>query len=87
MTVKKTIYSIVYTLNFMPIEKTYKIRKATKKGNLAEITVPTEWRKYHGLNYGDKVKMFADSILVVLPTDDKRVEAKVRAFLEESKDV
>ena len=71
----------------MPIEKTYKIRKATKKGNLAEITVPTEWRKYHGLNYGDSVKMFADSILVVLPTNDKRIEAKVRAFLEENKGV
>ena len=66
----------------MPIEKIYKIRKATKKGNLAEITVPTEWRKYHGLNYGDSVKMLADSILVVLPSNDKKTEAKVRAFLE-----
>ena len=66
----------------MPIEKRYKIRKATKKGTLAEITVPTEWRKYHGIEYGDEVKMLADSILVVLPKDDKRTEAKVRAFLE-----
>ena len=65
----------------MPIEKRYKIRKATKKGTLAEITVPTEWRKYHGIEYGDEVKMFADSILVVLPKDDKITEAKVRAFL------
>jgi bifunctional DNA-binding transcriptional regulator/antitoxin component of YhaV-PrlF toxin-antitoxin module len=66
----------------MPIEKTYKIRKATKTGNLAEISIPTEWREYHGLKYGDKIKMFVDSVLVVLPNDDKETEDKVRAFLE-----
>jgi bifunctional DNA-binding transcriptional regulator/antitoxin component of YhaV-PrlF toxin-antitoxin module len=69
----------------MPIEKTYKIRKATKNGNLAEISIPTEWREYHGLEYGDEVKMFADSVLVILPNNDKETEDKVRAFLEGGK--
>ena len=65
------------------IEKEYKIRRATAGEETAEVTLPTIWKRYHKLKFGDKVKMLGDGIIIILPpnaTEDE--EAKVRRFLE-----
>ena len=65
------------------LEKEYKIRRATKDDETAEVTLPTSWKRYHKLEFGDKVKMLADGVVVILPpnvTEEK--EAEVRRFLE-----
>lgn len=66
----------------MPILKEYKLRRATKNSDIPEITVPMDWCRYHGKKIGDTVKMFADSVLVVLPDDDAELEQRVREILE-----
>ena len=66
------------------LEKEYIIRRATKGDETAEVTLPTSWKRYHKLKFGDKVKILADGIVVILPpsvTEEK--EAEVRRFLEE----
>ena len=65
------------------IEKEYKIRRATTGDETAEVTLPTSWKRYHKLNFGDKVKMLGDGVIIILPpnsTEEK--EAEVRKFLE-----
>ena len=68
----------------MPIEKEYKIRRARPNGEIAEITIPNDWRKYHNIEFGDTCTLLAGNIVVVLPpriTAER--EADVRKFLEE----
>lgn len=65
------------------IEKEYILRRATTGDETAEVTIPIGWKRYHKLNFGDKVKILADGVIVILPpnvTDEK--EAEVRKFLE-----
>lgn len=65
------------------IEKEYKIRRATTDDETAEVTLPTGWKRYHKLKFGDKIKMLADGVIIILPpnaTEEK--EAEVRRFLE-----
>lgn len=65
------------------LEKEYKIRRATKDDETAEVTLPTSWKRYHKLKFGDKVKMLADGVIIILPpnaTEEK--EDEVRRFLE-----
>ena len=65
------------------IEKEYKVRASTGKDESAEITIPTGWKRYHKIEFGDIVKILADGVIVVLPpntTEEK--EAEVRRFLE-----
>jgi len=67
----------------MPIEKEYKVRRARKGAEIAEISIPTDWRKYHNVQIGDTCTVLANGIVVVLPpniSDEK--EAEVRRFLE-----
>ena len=68
----------------MPIEKEYKIRRARKGAEIAEISIPTDWRKYHNIKIGDTCTLLAGNVIVVLPpniSSDKEME--VRRFLEE----
>lgn len=66
------------------LEKEYKIRRATKDDETAEVTLPTTWKRYHKLHFGDKVKMLADGVIVILPPNmTKEEEVEVRKFLEE----
>ena len=68
----------------MPIEKEYKIRRARKGAEVAEITVPNDWRKYHNVEIGDTCTLLANGIVVVLPPSiSSEKEAEVRKFLEE----
>ena len=68
----------------MPIEKEYKIRRARKGAEIAEISIPTDWRKYHNVEIGDTCTLLADGIVVVLPPNiSAEKEADVRKFLEE----
>lgn len=82
------LYTFVYNIlcKKMPIEKDYKIRRARTGAEIAEITVPTDWRKYHKIEIGDVCKVLADGVIVILPpsvTEEK--EAEVRRFLEGDK--
>ena len=65
------------------LEREYKIRRATTNDETAEVTLPTGWKRYHKLKFGDKVKMLANGVIVILPpnvTEEK--EEEVRRFLE-----
>ena len=65
------------------LEKEYKVRRATKDDETAEVTLPTSWKRYHKVNFGEKVKILADGVIVILPpnaTEEK--EEEVRRFLE-----
>lgn len=65
------------------IEKEYKIRKSNAHRETVEVTLPTEWARYHKLKAGDTLKMFADGVVVYIPIDvSKEKEEKVRRFLE-----
>jgi len=69
----------------MPIEKEYVLRRARPGSDLVEVTIPSEWRKYHKLKIGDKIKLFANNIIVIIPDKgNKELEKKVREFLEEN---
>ena len=65
------------------IEKIYKIRNSNAHRETVEVTLPTEWTRYHKLKAGDTLKMFADGIVVYIPPDvSEEMEEKVRRFLE-----
>jgi bifunctional DNA-binding transcriptional regulator/antitoxin component of YhaV-PrlF toxin-antitoxin module len=79
----KVFYSKKTIKIFRMLEKEYKIRRATVDDETAEVTLPTAWKRYHKLKFGDKVKMLADGVIVILPpsaTEEKEME--VRRFLE-----
>ena len=68
----------------MPIEKEYKIRRARTTGDIAEITIPNDWRKYHNIEIGVTCTLLAGNVVVVLPPNiSVEREAEVRRFLEE----
>ena len=72
----------------MPIEKEYKIRRARKGAEIAEITVPTDWRKYHKIEIGDFCKVLADGVIIILPPNvSEAKEEEVREFLERKGDI
>lgn len=65
------------------LEKKYIVRRATGDDETAEVTLPTSWKRYHKIEFGNKVKMLGNGVLVILPpntTMEKEVE--VRRFLE-----
>ena len=65
------------------LEKEYIVRRATGDDETAEVTLPTSWKRYHKIEFGKKVKMLGNGVLVILPpntTMEKEVE--VRRFLE-----
>ena len=67
------------------IEKQYIIRHAGGTGDdeTAEVTLPTAWKRYHKLNFGDTVKILADGVVIILPPNaSEEKEAEVRRFLE-----
>jgi len=66
----------------MPIEKEYTLRRARSGADVAEVTVPTEWRRYNRLEIGDKVKVLADGVIVIIPPENKDLEEKARQLLE-----
>ena len=67
----------------MPHEKEYKIRPAFSGGETAEMTLPTNWTRYHRLKFGDKVKVLADGVIVVLPPGvGEEEEQRARRFIE-----
>lgn len=68
------------------LEKEYKVRRATKDDETAEVTLPTSWKRYHKVKFGDKVKMLADGVIVILPPNTtEEIEERVRKFLEGDK--
>lgn len=65
------------------LEKEYKVRRATKDDETAEVTLPTSWKRYHKVKFGDKVKMLADGVIIILPPNaSEEQEEEVRRFLE-----
>lgn len=65
------------------LEKEYKIRRATTDDETAEVTLPTSWKRYHKLKFGDKVKMLGNGLIVILPPGaSEEKEEEVRKFLE-----
>ena len=65
------------------LEKMYKVRSASKDGETAEVTLPTSWKRYHKVKFGEKVKMLADGVIVILPPNaSEEKEDEVRRFLE-----
>jgi bifunctional DNA-binding transcriptional regulator/antitoxin component of YhaV-PrlF toxin-antitoxin module len=66
----------------MPIEKEYTLRRARSGADVAEVTIPTEWRRYNRLEIGDKVKLLADGLIVIFPPENKELEEKARQILE-----
>lgn len=73
-----------YILNYiMPIKRRFKVRRATTKSNLAEITLPFDWAEYHNVKFGDYCTVLADGVVVILPpTASKDDEKEVKKFLE-----
>ena len=70
------------------IEKEYKIRRATTGDETAEITLPTSWKRYHKLKFGDKVKILGDGVIVILPPNTtKEIEEETRRFLEKRNEI
>ena len=64
-------------------EKEYKIRRATGDEETAEVTLPTTWKRYHKLKFGDKIKMIANGVIVILPPNvSEEEELRARRFLE-----
>lgn len=65
------------------LEKMYKVRRATKDDETAEVTLPTSWKRYHKVKFGEKIKMLADGVIVILPPNaSEEQEEEVRRFLE-----
>lgn len=65
------------------LEKEYKVRRATKDDETAEVTLPTSWKRYHKVKFGEKVKILADGVIVILPPNaSEEKEEEVRRFLE-----
>ena len=65
------------------LEKEYKVRRATKDDETAEVTLPTSWKRYHKVQFGEKVKILADGVIVILPPNaSEEKEEEVRRFLE-----
>jgi bifunctional DNA-binding transcriptional regulator/antitoxin component of YhaV-PrlF toxin-antitoxin module len=65
------------------LEKEYKVRRASKDDKTAEVTLPTSWRRYHKVKFGEKIKMLADGVIVILPPNaSEEKENEVRSFLE-----
>lgn len=64
-------------------EREYKVRRATKDDETAEVTIPTSWKRYHKVKFGEKVKILADGVIVILPPNaSEEQEKEVRDFLE-----
>lgn len=64
-------------------EKEYKIRRATGDDETAEVTLPTTWKRYHKLKFGDKIRMIANGVIVILPPNvSEEEELRARRFLE-----
>lgn len=68
----------------MPFEGNYIVRMANKaKSGVAEITLNTQWRRYHRVQIGDELTVLGDSVLVVLPPKISEADEKrVRDFVE-----
>jgi hypothetical protein len=67
----------------MPIKRYFKIRRATTKSKLAEITLPFDWVEYHDVKFGDYCTVLADGLVVILrPGATKEEEEEVKEFLE-----
>ncbi len=71
----------------MPVETRRKVRPSTKgKGGVEcgkEVSLLPEWCRYHKVECGDEVTMFADGVIVILPPNSsKEKEEEVRKFLE-----
>ncbi len=65
------------------IEKEYIVRQATSGDETAEVTLPIGWKRYHKVQFGDKLKLLADGFIVILPPDtSEEEEKKARDFLE-----
>lgn len=64
------------------LEKTYIVRAASGD-ETAEVTIPTSWKRYHKLKFGDKVKIIANGVAVIIPPSiSAEKEEEVREFLE-----
>jgi hypothetical protein len=66
----------------MPIEKEYVLRRATKKANLLEVSLPVDWCKYQGVREGAKVKLFADGVVIIVPAGNEELEKKAKEMVE-----
>ena len=68
------------------LEKEYKVRRASKDDETAEVTIPASWRRYHKVKIGEKIKMLADGVIIILPPNaSEEREEEVRNFLEGNK--
>ena len=83
MITESFIYPFKY-LCFMPTEKKYKLRYNGKKRlNVAELTIPPEWRRYHKIEIGTELTTLANNVLVILPPGlSEEDEKRVRDFVE-----
>jgi hypothetical protein len=62
-------------------------RTITKHGRFSGVVaLPTDYRRYHKLNPGTKVKVLYDSLLLIVPPDcEKKLQEKeeeIRRLLE-----
>lgn len=65
------------------IEKEYIVRQATSDDETAEVTLPIGWKRYHKVQFGDKLKILADGFIVIMPPNtSEKEEEKARDFLE-----
>ena len=65
------------------IEGQYKIRPAGGNNETAEVTLPTSWKQHHKLKFGERVKMLAGGVIVILPPNaSEDEEDEVRKFVE-----
>ena len=65
------------------LEKEYKIRRATTDDETLEITIPTLWSRFHRIKSGDKAKVLADGVIVILPPKtSKKEEERARRFIQ-----
>jgi len=62
-----------YEVKKMPAQTT---RTITKHGRFSGVVaIPTDYRRYHGLNPGVEVKVIYDSLLLIVPP---KAEKKLR---------
>ena len=40
-----------------------------KHGTSGVVAIPPDYRRYHGLTHGKKVKIFYDSLLLIVPEE------------------
>lgn len=65
------------------IEKEYVVRQAASNNETAEVTLPTGWKRYHKVQFGDRVKVLANGFIIILPPNtSEEEEEKARGFLE-----